>query len=63
MMLLEVDWMENLVLSDDVVGLECDVVLEECWFCVDSELGFQLCEVMNVVLFVNYLYGFFIIGW
>lgn len=63
MMSLEADRMENLVLSDEVVGPERDVVLEERRSRVDSEPGSQLREAMNAVLFVNHPYGSPIIGW
>jgi len=63
MMEMEADRMQNLVLSDEVVGPERDVVLEERRQRVDSDPSSRLGELMNAVTFVNHPYGSPIIGW
>lgn len=63
MMEMEADRMENLLLTDDMIGSERDVVLEERRMRVDSEPASKLRETMNATLFVNHPYGSPVIGW
>lgn len=63
MMEMEADRMENLLLTDDMIGAERDVVLEERRMRVDSEPASKLRETMNATLFVNHPYGSPVIGW
>ncbi len=63
MMEMEADRMENLLLTDDVIGAERDVVLEERRSRVDSQPGARLSEVLSAATFVNHPYGSPIIGW
>jgi zinc protease len=63
MMQMEADRMENLLLTDDVIGAERDVVLEERRMRIDSEPASRLSEAMNALTFVNHPYGSPIIGW
>lgn len=63
MMEMEADRMENLLLTDDMIGAERDVVLEERRMRIDSEPASRLSEAMNALTFVNHPYGSPIIGW
>lgn len=63
MMEMEADRMENLVLTDDVIGPERDVVLEERRMRVDSGPGSRLREALTAITFVNHPYGSPVIGW
>ncbi|MCE4223194.1 insulinase family protein [Methylobacterium sp. C25] len=63
MMEFEADRMSGLVLSDDVVGPERDVVLEERRMRVETDPNAQLSEAMAASLFVHHPYGIPIIGW
>jgi zinc protease len=59
----EADRMKNLVLTDEVVGPERDVVLEERRMRTDSDPSDQLNEAVNAALFTQHPYGKPIIGW
>jgi zinc protease len=59
----EADRMRNLVLSDEVVGPERDVVLEERRMRTDSDPSDQLNEAVQAALFTHHPYGKPIIGW
>jgi zinc protease len=63
MMRFEADRMYNLVLSDDVIGPERDVVIEERNSRVENSPGALLGETVNATLFQNHPYGVPIIGW
>jgi zinc protease len=63
MMACEADRMTNLVLSNDDVGPERDVVLEERRMRVDGDPGAQLQESLGRALYVHHPYGLPIIGW
>lgn len=63
MMEMEADRMENLLLTDEMIGAERDVVLEERRMRIDSEPASKLSEAMNALTFVNHPYGSPIIGW
>jgi zinc protease len=62
-MRFEADRMTNLVLSDEVVGPEREVVLEERRMRVDNDPGAQLDEALQATLFAHHPYGTPIIGW
>jgi zinc protease len=55
--------MKNLVLTDEVVGPERDVVLEERRMRTDSDPSNQLNEAVQATLFTQHPYGKPIIGW
>jgi zinc protease len=59
----EADRMKNLVLTDEVVGPERDVVLEERRMRTDSDPSSQLNEAVQAALFTQHPYGKPIIGW
>ncbi len=59
----EADRMKNLVLTDEVVGPERDVVLEERRMRTDSDPSHQLNEAVLAALFTQHPYGKPIIGW
>lgn len=63
MMEMEADRMENLLLTDDMIGAERDVVLEERRMRIDSEPASKLRETLNATTFVNHPYGSPVIGW
>ena len=63
LMRFESDRMTNLVLSDEVVGPEREVVLEERRMRVDNAPGAQLDETLQATLFAHHPYGTPIIGW
>ena len=63
MMRFEADRMTNLVLSDEIVGPERDVVLEERRMRTDSDPAAQLNEAVQAALFTHHPYGKPIIGW
>ena len=63
LMRFEADRMTNLVLSDEVVGPEREVVLEERRMRVDNDPGAQLDETLQATLFAHHPYGTPIIGW
>ena len=55
--------MTNLVLTDEVVGPEREVVLEERRMRIDNDPGAQLDETLQATLFAHHPYGTPIIGW
>lgn len=59
----EADRMRNLVLTDEVVGPERDVVLEERRMRTESDPSEQLNEAVQAALFSQHPYGRPIIGW
>ncbi|MBO0733802.1 MAG: insulinase family protein [Methylocapsa sp.] len=59
----ESDRMKNLVLTDEVVGPERDVVLEERRMRTDSDPAEQLSEAVQAALFTQHPYGRPIIGY
>ncbi len=63
LMEFESDRMTGLVLSDDIVGPERDVVLEERRMRTDTDPGSQLSETVQATLFSHHPYGKPIIGW
>jgi zinc protease len=63
LMAFEADRMTNLVLTDEVVGPERDVVLEERRMRTDNDPAAQLDEAVQAALFVRHPYGAPIIGW
>jgi zinc protease len=63
LMRFEADRMTNLALSDEVVGPEREVVLEERRMRVDNDPGAQLDETLQATLFAHHPYGTPIIGW
>ncbi|MGA8170086.1 MAG: pitrilysin family protein [Methylocystis sp.] len=63
LMRFEADRMTNLLLSDEVVGPEREVVLEERRMRVDNDPGAQLDETLQAALFAHHPYGTPIIGW
>lgn len=63
MMRFEADRMVNLVLTDDVIGPERDVVIEERNSRTESSPGALLGEAVNAALYMNHPYGVPIIGW
>lgn len=63
MMQFEADRMTGLILTDDVVGPERDVVLEERRMRTDTDPGQQLNEAVQASLFPHHPYGTPVIGW
>ncbi len=63
MMTYEADRMRNLVLTDDVIGPERNVVLEERRSRVETDPASILNEEMNATLYQNNTYGLPVIGW
>jgi zinc protease len=63
LMEFEADRMTNLVLTDEVVGPERDVVLEERRMRTDNDPAAQLDEAVQAALFSHHPYGTPIIGW
>jgi zinc protease len=63
MMEFEADRMTGLVLTDEIVGPERDVVLEERRMHCDADPGAQLNEAVQAALFTHHPYGAPIIGW
>ncbi len=63
LMAFEADRMTNLVLSDEVVGPERDVVLEERRMRTENDPSAQLDEAVQAALFPHHPYGTPIIGW
>ncbi|QGM47697.1 M16 family metallopeptidase [Methylocystis heyeri] len=59
----EADRMTNLVLTDEVVGPEREVVLEERHMRVDNDPSAELDETVQSTLFGHHPYGTPIIGW
>lgn len=63
MMAFEADRMANLVLTDEVVGPEREVVLEERRMRTENDPSAQLDEAIQAALFPHHPYGTPIIGW
>ena len=63
LMEFEADRMTNLVLSDEVVGPEREVVLEERRMRTENDPSAQLDEAVQAALFPHHPYGTPIIGW
>lgn len=63
MMDLESDRMRNLVLTDEVIGPERDVILEERRMRVDNDPKEVLDEEVDATLYQNHPYGVPVIGW
>ena len=63
MMEMEADRMTNLVLTDDVIGPERDVVIEERTSRVENEPRSVLSEEVSATLYQNHPYGVPVIGW
>jgi zinc protease len=63
MMEFESDRMRNLVLTDDVIGPERDVIIEERNSRVESDPSALLSEEVNATLYQNHPYRFPVIGW
>lgn len=63
MMAFEADRMRNLVLSDEVIGPERDVIIEERNSRVENEPGALLGEEVDATLYQNHPYGIPVIGW
>ncbi len=62
-MTYEADRMRNLILTDDVIGPERDVVLEERRSRVEADPGSLLGEEVDATLYQNHTYGIPVIGW
>jgi zinc protease len=63
MMELEADRMRNLILTDEVIGPERDVVLEERRMRIEGDPGSLLQEEVRATLFQNHPYRVPVIGW
>ncbi|MCP5037627.1 MAG: insulinase family protein [Rhodobacteraceae bacterium] len=63
MMSMEADRMRDLLLSEDDIGTERDVILEERNQRTDNEPGALFREQMNAALYMNHPYGIPVIGW
>jgi zinc protease len=63
MMGFEADRMRNLVLTDDVIGPERDVILEERRMRVDNSPESLLDEEVDATMYQNHPYGIPVIGW
>ena len=63
MMVLEADRITGLVLTDNVVRLELNVVLEEQNMRVANNPSARLSEQMDAALYLNHPYGRPVIGW
>ncbi len=63
MMAYEADRMRNLVLTDEVIAVERNVVLEERRQRVDSSPGAILGEELDATLYQNHPYRIPVIGW
>lgn len=63
MMRFEADRMRNLILTDEVIGPERDVVLEERRMRVDNQPSALLGEDIQATLFQNHPYRIPVIGW
>ncbi len=63
LMRFESDRMTNLLLTDEVVGPEREVVLEERRMRVDNDPSAELDEAVQSTLFAHHPYGTPIIGW
>ncbi len=63
MMEYEADRMRNLILTDDVIGPERDVVLEERRLRIETSPEALLSEEINATLYQNHPYRVPVIGW
>jgi len=63
MMAYEADRMHNLVLTDDVIGPERDVILEERRMRIENNPDAVLDEEVDATLFQNHPYRVPVIGW
>ncbi|MBK8456006.1 MAG: insulinase family protein [Phyllobacteriaceae bacterium] len=63
MMAFESDRMRNLVLTDDVIGPERDVILEERRMRIDNSPEAVLDEEIDATMYQNHPYGVPVIGW
>jgi zinc protease len=63
MMEMEADRMTNLVLTDEVIGPERDVVIEERNMRIEGDPGALLSEEVNATLYQNHPYRIPVIGW
>ncbi len=63
MMRLEADRLANLVLSDDTVGPERDVVMEERRMRVENDPQSLMSEQMSAALHLTHPYGRPVVGW
>ena len=62
-MTLEADRMRNLILTDEVIGHERDVILEERSSRVENDPGALLREEIDATLYQNHPYRIPVIGW
>jgi zinc protease len=60
---LESDRMRGLILTDEVIGPERDVVIEERRMRVDNDPGAVLSEELDATLYQHHPYGIPVIGW
>lgn len=58
---MELDWLLNFVFCEFYV--ECDVVYEECWLCIELMLIGEFDEQFNVMFWQLYFYSWLMIGW
>lgn len=63
MMAMEADRMTNLILTDDVIGPERDVIIEERNMRVENDPRALLSEEVSATLYQNHPYRFPVIGW
>ena len=63
MMAFEADRMHNLILTDDVIGPERNVILEERAMRVDNSPSALLSEEIDATLYQNHPYRIPVIGW
>jgi len=63
MMTFESDRMRNLILTDEVIGPERDVILEERRSRIENNPAAIMDEQMNAALFLSHPYGIPVIGW
>lgn len=63
MMMREADRMENLILTDDVIGPERQVIIEERRMRTDNDPASMLAEEARATLFLNSPYHNPVIGW
>ena len=63
MMAMEADRMTNLILTDEVIGPERDVVIEERNMRVENAPGSLLSEEVSATLYQNHPYRIPVIGW
>ena len=63
MMALEADRMRNLILTDEVIGPERDVIIEERNSRVENDPGSLLAEEIDATVYQNHPYRVPVIGW